>query len=257
MQAVQLRYLHAMGIDCYVRRAAAVATGRDAAADPDRPTPDDLTPAAGPPAAGPPAPAAETLAQRPVTAVRQLLDAAPGRPAPVTESAAEPATAPQSDAAETVVPRFRLVVLRLAGSVLLVDEGLLSPGEVRAEQLLMLGDLLRAGRLLVQGTADGEVEKQVFYWPQVDDPALDQGVPRAQEALAFHIRSRLEDGPGPVLWIGTEDAAAESGSAMARLGIADLRVPAVRVDPELLDLTLPGTVRVAAWGTLSTLGVAS
>ncbi|TVS10033.1 MAG: hypothetical protein EA417_19450 [Gammaproteobacteria bacterium] len=241
-----------MGIDCYVRRAAAVATGRDAAGNPDRPTPDDLTPAAGPPS-----PAAETLAQRPVTTVRQLLEAAPGCPAPVPESAAAPAAAPQSDAAQTVVPRFRLVVLRLAGSVLLVDEGLLSPGEVRGEQLLLLGDLLRAGRLLVQGSAEGEVEKQVFYWPQVDDPALDQAVPRAREALAFHIRSRLEDGPGPVLWVGAEDAPDHSGSTMARLGIADLSVCAVRFDPDLLDLTLPGSVRVAAWKTLGTLGAAS
>lgn len=239
MQAVKLRYLNAMGIESWVRRSRPEA------------------------AAGMQGDAETTARQNsgePVAAVRSLLDAKPGTaraPAPAPErepgSAPNPSSAPAGPA---LTPEFRLLVLQLAGSVLLVDEALLAPGALRSEQMHLLGDVLRSARLLVHGDATGSIEQQIFYWPQVDDAALDQGLPRAREALAYHVRSRLGDS-GPLLHV-TQNAEIEaaSGSAIARDSLAELTVAVLELSPELLDLQAPGRVRAQAWADLCTLAAA-
>lgn len=260
MQAVKLRYLNAMGIESWVRRSSPAAVSSVG----DEPETTGSV--------------VEMLAQEPVAAVRSLLDAeadavppsvAPpdmpagddesepvtARPEPSTQKEKKQPTGPESPPQAT--PEFRLLVLHLAGSVLLVDESLLDPGMLQAEQMHLLGDVLRSAHLLVHGDAAGNIEHQVFYWPQVDDATLDQGPPRAREALAYHVRSRLQGGGGPLLHVtrGPEWEAG-SGSAIARDSMAEIAATVLEVGAELLDLQTPGRVRAQVWARLCTLKAA-
>lgn len=244
LQSARRQYLQAMGIECYVlrgRRAEGSAVAPDAR---ERP----------------PVPAA-ALAQRPVAVVRQLLDgdgdgdrAATGDGVAATGVPPGPARPRMPDADQ--VPHFRLCVLDLEGSLLLLDEELLSQGELRKEQLQLLGDLLRTARILRHGDASGDVQIQSFYWPQVEDRSLDQSLPRAREALAHYLRERTRD-RGPVLWLGAPNAPPASASAMVDGSAACLDGPAVQLNPELLDVTAPGTVRASAWRALEAMGAAT
>ncbi len=250
VQAVKLRYLNAIGIESWVRRSEPLAVSS---------MPGDAeTSAAEETLSDGENTVVEMLADEPVAAVRNLLDANPGAArAAQTPSAAAAHRETVSASAETpaqVTPEFRLLVLHLAGSVLLVDESLLDPGSTRAEQMLLLGDVLRSARLLVHGDASGSIEHQIFYWPQVDDAALDQGLPRAKEALVYHVRMRLEGGSGPVLHV-TRGIELEvgSGSAIARDSVAELAVTALEVGAELLAAQASGQVRAQLWAELCTL----
>lgn len=246
MQAVKLRYLNAMGIESWVRRSHPVAVL----------SPDHEAEAAES--------VVEEQAEEPVATVRSLLDSEVGatpqaasspRASAADDSAstpAQPASGPQPEPGAT--PEFRMRVLHLAGSVLLVDEVLLDPGALQAEQMHLLGDLLRCAHLLVHGDATGSIEHQVFYWPQVDDATLDQGLPRAREALAYHLRSRLQGGNGPVLHVSGEVG---QGSVIARDSMAELAATLLEIDPELLDLQAPGKVRAQAWVRLRSLEAAA
>jgi len=253
VQAVKLRYLNAMGIESWIRRSSpeAVSSMRGepaaAAADAEAGTSEAANTVV------------EMLAEEPVAAVRSLLDAEPGAvPASVTPPSipvGDTESAPVAAQAQ-VTPEFRVLVLHLAGSVLLLDESLLDPGAVQAEQMQLLADVLRSVRLLVHGDATGSVEHQVFYWPQVDDAALDQGLPRAREALVYHVRSRLEGGGGPVLHvIDSHELEAGSGSAIARDSMVELGGSVLELGAELLDLQAPGRVRAQVWAKLCTLEV--
>lgn len=254
VQAVKLRYLNAIGIESWVRR-------RDPAADAGV-TAAVETSSAPQVAAGRQPTVVEMLADEPVAAVRNLLDAEPGAvPAAVPPSTAasrpaQPTADSEFDAAPA--PEFRLLVLYLDGSVLLVDESLLEPGGLGSEQLLLLGDVLRAARLLLHGDAKGRIEQQVFFWPQVDDAALDQGGARAREALAYHVRMRLEGGSGPILHVAqSSDADPGSGSTIAREGLRDIGVPVFEIGTDLLDPQAPARVREQLWAELCNLGGAS
>jgi len=258
VQAARLRYLNAMGIESWIRRSSPAAVSEMARED-------EATEAQGARAEGaaPAVPIAEMLAEEPVAAVRSLLAAEPGaEPAPVPpppstaqrETAPPPASSAQvpGKSSASVTPEFRLLVLHLAGSVLLVDESLLDRGALQTEQLLLLADVLRSARLLVHGDATGPIEHQVFYWPQVDDEALDQGLPRAIEALAYHVRMRLEGGGGPVLNV-VRDGEPETGSAIARDSIAELDAKVLEIAADVLDLQAAGSVRAQVWARLCTL----
>lgn len=254
VQAVKLRYLNAMGIESWVRRSSPEAVSSMG----EEPKAADSV--------------VEMLAEEPVTAVRSLLEAEAGAaPAPVApplrpadgdaesppvapRSQPDPQPNPQPTLQLQATPEFRLLVLHLAGSVLLVDESLLDPGVLQAEQIHLLGDVLRSAHLLVHGVSTGSIEHQMFYWPQVDDATLDQGLPRAREALAYHLRSRLEGGGGPLLQvIQGPDLKAGSGSAIARDSMAVLTAMKLEVGAELLDLQAPGRVRSQVWDRLRSL----
>ncbi len=231
------RYLQAMGIDRYLLR---VRGSGDVAAAPEH--------------AGQPAVPPEALAERPVAVVRQLLDVDEAeRRDEVPAAAAQTDTGKQLAGEADRVPRFSLCVLDLQGSILLLDDALLSQGELRLEQLQLLGDLLRTARMLHHGDGTGDVQIQSFYWPQVEDPSLDQSVPRAREALAHYLRKRTV-GSGPLLWFDAVHATAASASVLDAKTVAGLGGPAISLQPELLDLTAPGTVRAAAWQALQALG---
>ncbi|MCC5886509.1 MAG: hypothetical protein JJT88_08745 [Gammaproteobacteria bacterium] len=258
VQAVKLRYLNAIGIESWVRRSSPAAdTGASGAGGSAV-----VAESASDPASDPEETVVEMLTDEPVAAVRSLLDAKPGAepvavPPPAPE--AQPAPVAAADEAPTAVtPEFRLEVLHLAGSVLLVDDSLLDPGALRSEQLLLLADLLRCAHLMAHGDATGSIERQVFYWPQVEDAALDQGMPRAREALAYHVRMRLEGGSGPVLHVARSDGAvAGCGSTIARDSIASVGARVLEITAELLDPQASGQgsgkLRAQIWAELGQL----
>lgn len=266
VRAIKLRYLNAMGIESWVRRPRSEAVSSqqgDAQATADAEAAADVVV----PVSWASATVIDGMAEEPVPAVRNLLDVEPetvrasvpaSMPTPALrlrgEVESEPADPrrPSKPLSQTqVTPEFRLLVLHLAGSILLVDETLLDPAALQADQIQLLGDVLRSARLLVHGDAAGSIEHQVFYWPQVEDAALDQGLPRAREALAYHVRSRLQGGAGPVLHvIPGSGLAASSGAAIVRDSMAEFGATVLEVAAALLDLQAPGRVRAQIWADL-------
>ena len=153
------------------------------------------------------------------------------------------------------MPRFRLVVLQLASSMLLVEEGLLGASRQQAERKLLLGDVLRTATLLHCGEAEGSIDSHVFYWPQVDDAGFDQGLPRAREALAYHVRQRAQ--AGFVLVVKAADGngfgQAAGDASRALQGLDGLPVPRLELESALLADTAEPAARAAAWETLQQL----
>lgn len=248
VQAVRLRYLTAIGVESWVRRSApaaavgvAVVSGHAATVDESKARVDR---------------AVEQLAEEPVAAVRSLLDvergAGPAEDATTrTPKVPGPEVGIVAEPEAPVTPEFRLLLLQLGGSLLLVDDALLDPGALRSEQMLLLGDLLRTAHLMVHGAAGGNIEYQPFYWPQVDDPALDQGPSRAREALAYHVRMRLDGGVGPLLLVSADSAAGpHSATAIARDIMASLDTMVVDISSALLEPQAPGRLRAEAWAAL-------
>lgn len=250
MEAVKLRYLQALGIERWIPRSQ------------PRPSPDAVQPEMADPVeerAEEVAATVSQLAEEPVAAVRQLLDVAAGAPAapvPAATTTAIPESAPPAAVEPTTVPECRFSLLELQGALLLVDETLLAAGAMEAEQVHLLGDVLRTARLLQSGDAAGQLQRQVFYWPQVDDPTLDQGLPRAQEALAFLLRQRSGDGSGPLLWILAEEDGDSAASEVARGGLDACPGEALLLPAGLLDLDATA-VRQQVWRRLCTWAAAS
>lgn len=182
------RYLRALGIDIYVPRR--VLPG----ALPSQGCTWEAAPVVDIPAAAPTAIIAATAAAVPAldataTAPREIgadLSRLAGElQAPATRRAVadKPVAAPvaKSAVATPSVPKIALGVA-VGGGFLIVDDAPATAGE-RSEYLRLLGNILFALR------SDAALAFDVFLWPMLKQPQLDQSEAAARETLAAHLQS--------------------------------------------------------------------
>lgn len=186
-------YLHALGIDVYLPRVILPGAKPSTQCEWDLPAPpetpaqaetdispiDDIDAARG--AAPEFAARAAAAAPEPPTGARMPVLDEPR--AQRREPRATPAPRPSGSAA---IPRFAFSVVSTDGA-LVVDEA--PPGgAARADYLRLLGNLLFA---LNGGNAKPALD--VFIWPMVKNPQIDQSADAAREALAAYLQKQVHN----------------------------------------------------------------
>ncbi|HSG90860.1 MAG TPA: hypothetical protein VLA56_16705 [Pseudomonadales bacterium] len=253
----RIRYLAAMGIEVWSRRALAPAVPA-ADADDGAAASEQMRPAVQSRAAAPSPAAGGDAAADGAEAMRRVLE--PSTPAsasraPVAEPAAAkaPATVPaQAPAAEIgPPPEFRLRVLVLGAGLLIVDEQAVAEGG--RDRLQRLGDLLRAACLLRGGPAGGRIESQTFFWPQVDGEGVDQSLPRAVEALGAFVRRRADTAGGCLLVVDTAPGLVGIDAREPLAALDALPIARARIGADFLGAATADTDR-AAWAALCRMG---
>lgn len=191
----QRHYLALLGVDHFVRReqVAAPAATVEPEAGIEQPPGVERSPADTPETGGRAQVSDARAAENPAG---YLADMQGATEAPERESAAkEQLVAPPPNPAPAEIPSFRLLLLEASGGLLLANLESLEQERDGGHQLQRLGDLLRAAVLLRQGQAPETLARSEFFWPQVDDPGLDQSLYRAQQALHYYLTRRPEAEP--------------------------------------------------------------
>ena len=175
--------------------------------------------------------AAEPATVPPAPRMPELEPAPPRR-------AARPRAAPLQRAARPAAERFALTVGLVPGRVLLLDDGG-SGGDYQQ----LLANLTRA----LLGGAECALQREMFRWPLVDNPALDHSRGAARQALQALVAAQAEKLQlRAVLLMGDIAASllfpeSERGSGLLRDG--SLPVPALITDSARNMLSEPARKR--------------
>lgn len=183
-------YLRALGVDVYVPRrilpGAAISPACEwdgaclVAAEPAAPVSGDAAVAQTPVAAVVRDIATPTVVQRAPPPV-PIIDE---RPAQRRENAAPPVS---NRAKDNTAAQFALSVLTCDGGVLIIDDAP-ARNSARTEYLRLLGNLLFAlRRRAIAPTLD------IFIWPMVKSPQIDQSAQAAREALDAYVQKQIQN----------------------------------------------------------------
>ena len=132
------------------------------------------------------------------------------RPAGRSRLAASDAPEPVevvADVARAAVPRFSILVARCDNGIVVIDEGP-RPGQRRADHARLLGNLLFA---LYRRPISMELD--LFVWPMVKNPLVDQSEQAARESFGAYLQRQcslangkrlVALGAGPTQWLNSD-----------------------------------------------------